>query len=301
MNDRSKFLGGSDIAAVLGLSPWRSAYDVWLEKTGQAQRQDDPEKARLFARGKRLEPVVIDMLQEERGFNVVARGQRYAHAVNDWMRAEIDFEAKMPSGEVINGEVKTVSNFASGEWGDEGTDEIPIHYAAQVMYGLMVTGRSRALVAALFGADNLVTYWVRRDEEAIEAMYERAFTFWQQNVLGGVRPEPQTLEDINKLYRKNGGPAVEASPQIAEAVRLLAELKAAQKANEDAAERLEFQIKEFMRDAGSITVGGKPVVTWHEQETTRFSQKDFEAAHPALFEQFKRTTKSRVFRMKKGA
>ncbi|MFU1925134.1 YqaJ viral recombinase family protein, partial [Klebsiella pneumoniae] len=68
---------------------------------------------------------------------IIGRGNRYRDQQHDFMAAEIDAEAA--SGENI--EIKTVSPFKAKEWGEVQTDAIPVHYTAQAMHGLMVTGR----------------------------------------------------------------------------------------------------------------------------------------------------------------
>jgi predicted phage-related endonuclease len=83
-----------------------------------------------------------------------------------------------------------VHPFKASEWGEEGSEDVPIHYAAQVMHGLGVTRRPAAIVAALFGLDNLLCFPVMRDDETIAAMRAKAVKFWTENVLAGVPPEP---------------------------------------------------------------------------------------------------------------
>lgn len=73
--NRHGFIGGSDAAAILGVSPWKSAVDLYLEKT-----EPQPERAETPAlrRGKRLEPYICDMLTAEHGLQLVRRNERYA-------------------------------------------------------------------------------------------------------------------------------------------------------------------------------------------------------------------------------
>ena len=69
--DRRKYIGSSDVAAILGISPWRTALDVYLDKTQPpVEEKLDPGRARAMTRGKRMEPYVIDLLAEETGLPV---------------------------------------------------------------------------------------------------------------------------------------------------------------------------------------------------------------------------------------
>lgn len=287
--DRRTYLGSSDVAAILGLSKFKTPVDVYFEKIGQGIAPDAA-KEKLFRRGKRLEPVVIDMLAEELGYEITARGARYRDPGYPWMAAEIDAETVI-DGETVNIEVKTVHPFAADEWGEIDTDEIPVHYAAQAMYGLMVTGRQRCIFAALFGADNLVTYDLRRDEETIAGIRAKAIAFWSHHVLQRVPPEPIVLTDVYRLMRRDADTIIEADKDL---TRLLAAYKEA-KSKESAAgaqiEELKYQIG--VRVLGSdalaipsrkpkhvITVAGLPAMTVAYQEQIRIDSEAVRSRHP---------------------
>ncbi|USQ51192.1 YqaJ viral recombinase family protein [Serratia marcescens] len=102
--DRTKYLGGSDVAAILGISPWRTPLEVYLDKVQPRIKTIDPNKQKVFTRGQRMEPYVIDLLAEETGFEIVSRGNRYIHRDYNFIAAEIDFEYFDPgTGQVENG------------------------------------------------------------------------------------------------------------------------------------------------------------------------------------------------------
>lgn len=291
--DRRRFIGGSDVAAILGISPWRTPLDVYLEKVDPRPEPTDPQRQRVLERGKRLEPYVLDMLAEETGLVVVARNQRYIDPEHTFLAAEIDAEAE--TGENI--EIKTVSPFKAHEWGAEDSDEIPVWYTAQAMHGLMVTGREVCVFGVLIGADDFRTYRVERDDEVITALRERLVEFWAR-VQRREPPEPTTAADVLTLFGKDSGRAVEASPEV---LALYNELRAAEseaKAHEKRAAELKERIQLFMQDAAVLTLDGNPIATWKAQQSRRFDQRAFQAAHPELFEAFKRTTETRVFRVK---
>ena len=131
--DRTKFIGGSDVAAILGVSPWRNVVDLWMDKI--TPRREDGHNAAAKRRGSRLEPYILDMIREEHGLNIVAANERYIDAELPFLAAEID--AEYADGEAReNIEIKTVHPFKSKEWGEHETDELPLHYVAQVQHGL---------------------------------------------------------------------------------------------------------------------------------------------------------------------
>lgn len=302
--DRSRFLGGSDAAAVMGLSPWSTPVQLWLEKTGQRVREEtDEQRERRFNRGKKLEPfiveMVIDKLREQgHAVELLARNERYIDPEHDFLACEIDFELLL-DGEHVNGDAKSVHGFARNKWGDEQTDEVPIEYAAQFMHGLMITGRQRCLVAALIGLDDVAIYWVNRDDETIAGMRAREVAFWQRCVVGGETPDPIEFDDITALYPLDNGQAIEASDEIAVKVREFIDTKAEIKALEERREQLELDIAEFISPHAVLTYGGKTIATWKGQTWTGLDQKRLAAERPDVKREYSITKPIRVLRTPK--
>lgn len=290
-SDRRKFIGSSDAAAILGISPWRTPLDVFLDKI-QPPAPVDPSRERYFTRGKRMEPYVLDLMAEETGLVIVRRNQRYKDPRLDFIAAEIDAETAD-----ANIEIKTVSPFKSREWGEEQTDAVPVHYVAQAMHGLMVTGRDLCIFGVLIGGDDFRVYRVERDDETIAAMRAKEIEFWVR-VQRNEPPAPTNVADVLTLFAKDAGVSIEATADILEAYTRLRECKAIVKAHEQEIEVLEETIKLFMKNAATLTCGGKALATWKSQSTNRFNQKAFSEAHPDLFAQFKDASEHRVFRIK---
>ena len=304
-HDRRKYLGGSDVAAVLGISPWRTPLQLWEAKTAPALQHDVAKGVKR--RGHRWESVVAEMLVEhlqERGHavEIVATNQRYADPDRPYLAAEIDFEIRLDGeDEITNVELKTVHPFKAGEWGEAGSDESPVWYTAQAMHGLGVTGRNRCLVAPLFGADEIRAYPVLRDDETIAAMRARCDAFWQL-VQTGVRPDPSNLADLDRLYRGDDTqPALIADDELTRAVLRLRAIKAEIKARELEADQVEFDVKRAMRDAVELVIPDddkKVAVVWKERGTSWLDQGALKEAHPKLHREFMRKGSTRVFTVK---
>jgi predicted phage-related endonuclease len=161
-----------------------------------------------------LEPYILDMIREEHGLNIVAANERYIDSELPFLAAEID--AEYADGEAReNIEIKTVHPFKSKEWGEHETDELPLHYVAQVQHGLGVTGRNTCRVFALIG-DDLKPYVVQRDDELIRVMRERAAEFWTKYVVPKVQPPidyeaKNVLDTIKRLYPGSDGTVIDAT------------------------------------------------------------------------------------------
>lgn len=297
-----QWIGGSDAAAVLGLDEYRTPFDLWQLKTGRAQVVPDERRDRILARGRRLEPLIISMAVDKlRGEGhdvaVLERNRRYRDPEHGFLRAEVDFELRV-DGEHVNGEAKSAgTSWLRKRWGEEWTDEVPIAYAAQGQHGLMVTGRQRLLHAALIGLDDVLLFWIDRDDETIAGMRQREVQFWHQHVRAGVPPDPKDFPDLRKLHPRDNDRTVEATPEIEAAVarlhelgRLLPELKAE-------ADRLRFDVARYMGDFAQLTVCGQQAAQWRTERTTRFLLDDFRRAHSALAELFTERGTQRVLRL----
>jgi putative phage-type endonuclease len=302
--NRLGFIGGSDVAAILGVSPWKTPHELWLQKTGRAPREEiTPEQQKRFDRGHRLEPVVLQMLvdrlqDEGHEVEVICTNKRYTDEAHPFMACEIDFEL-MLDGEHINGDCKTVHPFAAKKWGEEGTDEVPIDYASQFMHGLGITGRRRCIVATLIGMDDLLIYFVDRDDETIEGIRGRVLEFWNECVLADMPPDPIDFDDCKAIYAKSNGGSIEATSEVRDAVFSLIDAKAKIKSLEATEEELSYRITAFMQPNANLTFGGNVIATWKNQDDTRVDQKLLKEDAPEIYDKYSRTKEIRVLRLKK--
>ncbi|EAA8644198.1 endonuclease [Salmonella enterica] len=291
--DRTKYLGGSDVAGILGISPWRTPLEVYLDKVQPRIKPVDHSKQKVFTRGQRMEPYVIDLLSEETGLEIIHRGNRYIHRDYGFIAAEIDAEAA--TGENI--EIKTVSPFKAKEWGEVQTDAIPVHYTAQAMHGLMVTNKQVCVFGVLIGGDDFRIYRVERDEETIQAILEKEVAFWDR-VKNLNPPEATTVSDISLMFEKDAGSSIEADGKALALFNDLRDMKSRYKSLGEEIAVSEEKLKLYMQEHSILTLDGKTICTWKSQVSNQFDQKLFQVEHPELYEKFKTSTTSRVFRMK---
>lgn len=304
-SDRAHFLGGSDAAAVLGLSAYRTPLELWRQKTGRAEPpRPDPVRERMFARGRKLEPYIRDMVIDKlcalgHRVELLASNRRYSDAEHPFLSAEIDFELRL-DGEHVNADAKSVVGFARRKWGDEDSEDVPIEYAAQFMHGLMVTGRRRCLVGALKSFDDVELYWTLRDEATVAAMRGKLVRFWLEHVVPDVPPDPLDYDDVSALYPLDNGAAVEASAEVAAQVLVLQGVRAqlADLARSEAL--LKTSIAAAMSPHARLVFEGRDIATWKAQQSVRLDQGALKAAHPELVERFMCASTVRVLRCLKA-
>lgn len=298
-SDRTKFLGGSDIAAVVGLSPWTTPLKLARIKrgetyhygTGEVVHNEEREamRKRVLMRGHRWEGAVRDMLTEaliERGHEVKVIGvnRRFQDKEHPFLACEIDYEMEL-DGVLVNGEIKTVHPFKAKEWGEEYSDEVPVHYTAQVLHGMGITGRPRTVFGVLFGADTMVPYVVERDDEMIAELRAKAVEFWNRFVIGDEVPDPLTWTDVLVKFQ----PPVQATKEVTDDVyATLLRLRAVQaklKGYELESESLKFQVACFSEGANVLTREGRKVAEWKLKNWTTLDFDRLKTEFPDVHKQ----------------
>lgn len=303
VHDRQKHLGGSDAPAVLGVSSWATPVELWQQKVGIAANEDDPDRQRIFKRGQALEPfirgMVIDKLRDEgHDVELLACNQRYFHPQHKFLTAEIDFELRL-DGEHVNGDAKSVTWAARKKWGEEGSEDIPIEYAAQFMHGLDVSPgkRRRCVVAALRSFDDVDIYWTVRDDETIEGMRAKLVDFWESHVLTRIAPDPEKFSDISALFLHDNGRSIEATDAIVEKVAALREIATLRKALKQEEDDLKFDIGLFMGEHALLTRGVRNLITWETGAPERFDARSFKSKHPDWYALYQKSSRQRVMRV----
>lgn len=298
------WIGGSDIGAILGVSKRKTRLQVYLEKIGEAPPHDHKLKE-LFKRGKRAEPYILQAVKEDWDVEIIAANKRYRDEEHPMLSAEIDFEF-IKRGQKSNGEIKSAFEYLqyarSGNekmFGEPGTDQMPLDYIAQGMWGLSFTpDREACHFAVGFGWD-VVPYVVMRDDAMIREMRSRALEFWHKHVVPRVPPEPETSEDVALLWpHGNKDTIVEADEWIKAALMTARHLRAEAKIYENGVEALDLTLRKFMRDATVLQIDGRSVATLNEQACTRVDVELLKVAHPDIYKQCCRKTTHRVLRLK---
>ena len=208
--ERRKYIGASDVAAILGYSKWATAYDVWAFKTGRVDLVPSSEAARI---GTALESGVLELAEAELGpleCGIHAQSPDYPiiHANLDARVTE--------TGEPV--EAKT-SSMLDG-WGEPGTDAVPDLYIIQCQIQMHCTGATVCHVAALF-ADRgfrFGLYRVPRVQTLIDMATEKAAAFWNDYVLTDTPPPDSvpSYEIVKAMRREPGRVATVADELLTE-------------------------------------------------------------------------------------
>lgn len=203
---RLEGITATDVAAICGLHPHRSAIDVWLAKTGQSPPVEDTERSKW---GDILEPVVRADYEARHGVRVDVPGT-LTDGERAWMMATPDgLVHQRGAAEADRGlEIKTHTFRIAHLYGDPMTDQIPLWELVQCMWGMAVTDLERWDLVAFIDNQPL-DFIVDRDDEAIGTLIEKAERFWVDCVKGGAPPAPDGSESYDRwlLNRWPSNPA----------------------------------------------------------------------------------------------
>jgi len=294
--DRTRYIGGSDSAAILGVSPYQSALDVYLAKTSKVNDEDlwqtNPKQARIFEFGKHNEPLVLQYIEREAGIKATTTGARYKHPDYEFICAEIDAE----TAEGVNIECKTSNQFMSGNWG-RGGDDIPDYYLVQVQHGLMVTGRDKCILGALIGNCDFRMFIIERNQELINLIQKKELEFWQ-NVQNKTPPNPSNYKDVLTQYAQDNAGAINASDAIVDVINQLKHVQTELKSYTSLEKELKEKISLYMQGNAFLKDGDNILATFKTQITRRLNSTELKKAHPDLYQEFTTQTLSRVLRVK---
>lgn len=278
LEERRKGIGASDSAAALGLSRWRTPLQLYLDKIGEGEAQEETDPMRF---GTLLEPIVRAEFVRRTGMQVVFGQPPVVSDAYPWMRCNLD--GWIPGGRRVF-EAKTARSDAG--WGPEGGDDIPQDYILQCHHAMIVTGAQLAELAVLIAGSDFRAYTIERDPELCELVIDGEREFWDA-VQRREPPEPITLAEINLRWRQSRPVAVELSPDAAAACARLREIRDGMATLKAEGELCESIVKSEMTDCDTATIGGQIAVTWRQAKSSRaFDAKSFRAAHPDVAEKY---------------
>lgn len=270
---RRKGLGGSDCAAAIGMNRYKSALDVWLDKTDKVTKEADNE---AMYWGRTMEPVLRNEFAKRTGFTVKESPFMFSSIAYPFMLANVDGCVIEKDGTKALLELKTANGFSAKEW-EEG---LPPEYFLQVQHYLAVLGLSKAYVAVLIGGNNFRYQAIDRDEDTIQTIIAMEADFWNNYVLKGKEPpiDENSADGLNALYPKSKKSEVSLTAEADEIVAEYLTLKGVEDDLKKNKAICENKLKALLKDnALGITPQGFTVswksATRSSLDTTRLKKE----------------------------
>lgn len=291
---RRQGIGGSDVAPIMGISPYRTALDVWMDKTGRA---GECEQTEAMYWGTQLEDLIARRFAQEHPDWVVEQvpatlvplegGRSYLHA-------NLDRVVITDNGPAVL-EIKTASAYKADYW----KHGVPDYYLTQVCHYLLVTGWKVAYVAVLIGGNRYKEYRITRDEDDVQAVDRACEAFWKAYVKLDTMPQVvgADMRTLTDMYPGPSGDVVsglvyQELESVSKADEAISDYQAASKQVRDAERaRLDAKAKlaRLIGDADGIMTDVAQV-TWHRDKMERLDIKRLERERPDIYSRYLKTT-----------
>ena len=312
-------IGGSDAAAIMGVSPFCTKRDLYYDKCGITPAIDEEESNWVAKEvGHRLEDLVAEIFSKKTGFRVFPVRKMFRHPLYPFMLADVDFFIDFGDGTYGILECKTTNYNCQDKWANNST---PVNYEYQGRHYMAVMNISKVYFACLYGnnEDEFFIRYMERDLELEEDLIAEEEYFWNDNVKMGVEPPYTEKADlVLESIRKHYGPADKDADKVnlnrkhKVGLERYLELKEQKSKLDHESKKLEEQMKESYAEiveemgvscTGVLKDGGTEyIVTYNPAYRTGIDKKGLEklkVQHPDVYDDYVNTTESRRFSVKK--
>jgi len=302
---RRKGLGGSDAAAVLGISPFRTARDLYYDKLGIVTADDQANWVQMEV-GNLLEPLVARIFAKKTRLKIYQRKCMFQHPYYPWMLADLDYLVDLPDGTTAILEIKTTNYNAKDKWWYNGEEIVPPYYESQGRHYMAVMNLDRVYFCCLYGnnEDEAIIRRIDRDMAYETELIALEQDFWENNVLPKL-PPPYFEDDgeliLESLRRARGPADTDAPPvtftgtQSANVARFL-ELQAEKRAYDAKAnivkaemDRMKALIVADLGTSSSAISEDGCAITWKASRTPGIFKESLErlkAMHPDIYAEY---------------
>lgn len=290
---RKRGIGGSDVAAICGLSKYKSAFQLWCEKTGNDVDDNYMNEAMYW--GTVFEPIIRSEFTARSGMNVVECPYVLQHPEYPFMLANIDGLVVTESDTFIF-EAKTANGFLTDEW----ENGVPYSYQLQIQHYMSVTELSGAFVAVLIGGNKFKYYWLERDDDLIEMIIQLEQEFWhyvETNTPPPIDGSEAAKTYINALFPRATTNTLTLNDSC---LKLVDDYEAHQQQ-----ERYHAELKEKAANELKLLIGDNEAavisnrfVTWKNISQERIDIKRLSVEQPDIYQQYLTKTNYRKFTIK---
>lgn len=293
--DRRSGIGASDAPIVAGYG-FINRYALWELKTGRREPEDLSEDPKVRWGTLLEDPVAENVKLRHPEWRVRRRNRTVRSDVYPWAFANLDREATV-NGVVVPLEIKTAER--EGEWGADGSADIPYYHFPQIQHQLAITEAPFAIVAVLIGGNDDRIYTVPRNDAYIAQLMSDELDFWTC-VEDDVPPAPMNAEEVTARYPKPKGTREIGADLVARFVEYKT-LSARITALTNQKDAMRDELSLVFGECEAVVANGKLIATFKGQDRKGFNLAAFQLEHPDLFEKFKTTSTVRTLLAKVAA
>ena len=288
---RKRGIGGSDAGAVCGLNPYRTAIQVYYDKTTDEVEEIDNEAMR---QGREFEDYVARRFTEATGKKVRRANTMFYDERNPFMLADVD---RMVVGENAGLECKTASPYMADKWQD---GKIPMSYQIQCHHYMSVCNADAWYIAVLIYGREFKYYRIDRDEEMIADLIHIEQDFWENCVLKGQIPEPDGSKIADRViaeYFKQSRQEVIPLTGFDDKLQRRQELVTVIDRMEREKKQIEQELKLYLGEAEQAE-NERFFVSWKAVNSNRLDEKRLKEEQPQVYEKYRKMITSRRFTVK---
>jgi len=277
--ERAKSIGASDSSAVLGINPWKSNVELWLEKTNPESLLDQPDNLNMRL-GRDMEPILRQLFTEETGLQV--RQDNHIRYDDEYPFLSTNLDGRIV-GDKVPIELKTTGMVWDGM--------IPDNYFCQLQHQMMVTNSPyiyfAVLVLSNFGKQFIVEKY-DRNERFIADMRAKMVNFWMNHVVTGDAPDPVSVKDARLLYKDTiEESTIEGSFDMITICEKIKDYNKDIKKIKSKADELRVSIMDTMKEDEIMSYKGSTLSTWKKSKgKVKFDLNKFKKDHPELYEEY---------------
>lgn len=191
---RKVHIGGSEVAALFGVNPWLTQWELWHRKAGNLPEPDLDSKDVVFW-GKVLEPAIARGIAEKEGWKIRKVRRYMTHPTMEGFGATLDYEIVNHPDGAGDLEIKAADKFAFADFWSDGP---PLQYLLQHQHQLATTGRDWGAIGVLVGGNRPEVFALKRHDDTIGRLEDAVGAFWA-SVHEGKEPEPDFARDLEAL------------------------------------------------------------------------------------------------------
>lgn len=261
IENRKKGIGASEAATVLGLNQNISPYQLWLIKTGRSEPEDLSNIPCVYW-GTVHEDNILRHYEKVMNCKVNKPTETMFHIEHSFMLCH-------PDG-IVEGLSKLLeckfAMFAKDQWGENGTDIVPMNYIVQVQYQMSVTGTQECDLAVLIGGYDFRVYHFKRDESLIKRITDEVVKFWKL-VESDTPPTLRDRVDAVLAYPLSNGNLKDAEPEVLTTLEKFKEIRSKVKELDKMKEQLSSKLALFIQDADGIKINDEVIATFKTTKT----------------------------------
>ena len=314
---RRKGIGGSDVAAIFGISPFHTGRDIYYEKTGVTSREDQPDNWVALEVGHLLEDLVAQIFSRQTGLPVYQKKKMFFHPDYPFMLADLDYLTTLPDGRTAILEIKTTGYHGRNHWWKDGKEIVPAYYETQARHYMAVMDIDVAFFCCLYGnsEDQVIIRRLDRDPDYEDELIFLEQDFWYSHVVPNIPPPYTENGDLilKSLSTYAGLPADTTnipllSPDVSGILSQYLSIQEKKEQIESQSRQLEKELKRLkalliaamgpncsahcLADGSSFTITCKPS---YRTGIPKENLKRLQLLYPAIYSQFVTVTETRRF------